>query len=291
MTDSIGKEQNQAGEDKTTEFPAEDASLKGIKDRVLGFYKEIKGYTPESLNSVSPEELYRSYVELDDIVHQEIDDRLVNTMLTDPDVCIALPVIRSYYARLIGIFEKHLARRLITADDPWSTLESFPLYSRYEVLVRDHGKASELSETNTLIFIGCGSVPISQILYKRFFGLRSIGLDIDSEAVSLARRCIRCLGLERDISIVHGYESRLVELQWDLIVVAALAEPKPRIFQNLYAIMKKRGKTPLSCRTYRGIRELLYYPLQPDDIIGFSIIREIAPRKRVNNTLILLEMK
>ncbi len=291
MTDSIGKEQGKSGDHKKTEFSAEDVSLKDIKEQVIGFYRGIRGYTPESLNSVSPEELYRSYAELDDIVHQEIDDRIFNSMLKDPDICIALPVIRSYYARLIGIFEKHLARRLIRADDPWSTLESFPLYSRYEKLVRDHGNASELSETTSLIFIGCGPVPISQILYNRFFGLRSIGLDIDSEAVSLSRRCIRCLGLERDISIIHGYESRLAELQWDSIVVAALAEPKPRIFQNLYAIMKKRGKAPLCCRTYRGTRALLYYPLQSDDIMGFSIIKEIAPRKRVNNTLLLLEMR
>jgi hypothetical protein len=290
MTDNSGENQYSA-EHGSPEGLGEKMSLNMVKKQILEFYKGIKIYTPESLNSMSPDELYSSYVELDDIVHQGIDDRLGESAISDPDIFIALALIRSYYARFIRIFEKHLAKRLITADDPWSILESFPLYPRYLELVEKQGEASDISKHHLPVLIGCGSVPISQILFKRLYGAGSIGLDIDSEAVSLARRCIRCLKLERDISIVHGDESRLVELPWDLITVAALAEPKSRIFQNLYAIMKKRGTAPLCYRTYTGMRAVLYHPVQPDDIRGFNIIKEIAPRNRVNNTLVFLEMK
>ena len=269
----------------------EDISLKRIRKQILTFYKGIQLHTPESLNAMSPDELYRAYLELDDIVHQGIDDRLGERALSDPDVLIALALIRSYYARLIGILEADLAKRLIATDDPWSILESFPLYPRYRELVISQGDASDIALHRLPVLIGCGSVPISLILYKRLYGVGSVGLDIDSEAVSLARRCIRSLNLERDISIVHGDESRLVELPWDLVTVAALAEPKSRIFQNLYALMKKRGAAPLCYRTYTGIRAVLYQPVQPDDIRGFRIIKEIAPRGRVNNTLVFLEME
>lgn len=266
-------------------------SLRRVRKQIAEYYKGLQRYTPESLNTMSPDELYRSYLELDDIVHQGIDDNLGDRIISDPDVYIALTLIRSYYVRFIRIFEAHLAKRLIVTDDPWSMLESYPLYPRYLELVENQGEASDIAGHRLPVLIGCGSVPISQILYKRLYGVGSVGLDIDSEAVSLARRCIRSLNLERDISIVHGDESRLVELPWDLITVAALAEPKSRIFQNLYALMKKRGAAPLCYRTYTGIRAVLYHPVQPDDIRGFRISKEIAPRGRVNNTLVFLEMQ
>jgi predicted O-methyltransferase YrrM len=78
------------------------------------------------------------------------------------------------------------------------------------------------------------------ILLSRLYGIRSIGLDISDETVNLAKKVIQCLGLENEIEIILGDDSRLRELDWDMVLVAALAEPKARIFQILREVLKER---------------------------------------------------
>ena len=264
-------------------------SLMIIKPHVLGFYESIKKYTAETLAALPPSELYRLYQVLDDVAHLEVGDRLGEMILTDPEISRALPAIRSYYAAFFKIHETDLAREILKAASPWNVLESSPLYSRYKALVKNQVKAVHMSHNTVLAFIGCGPVPLSLILINRFYGVRSIGLDTDAEAVNLAGRCVEHLGLEDGISIVPGDESRLWELQANAILVAALAEPKSRIFADLLAIEKKKGTVPVIYRTYTGMRAVLYRPVQPGDIKGFKIVRQIEPTGRVNNTLVLLE--
>lgn|GEM_PF-295989 len=264
-------------------------SLMIIKPHVLGFYKSIKKHTAETRTALPPSELYRLYQVLDDVAHLEVGDRLGEMILTDPEISRALPAIRSYYAAFFKIHETYLAREILKAASPWNVLESSPLYSRYKALVENQVKAVHMDHNAVMAFIGCGPVPLSLILLNRFYGVRSIGLDTDAEAVNLAGRCVEHLGLEDGISIVQGDESRLWELQANAILVAALAEPKSRIFADLLAIEKKKGPVPVIYRTYTGMRAVLYRPVQPADIKGFKIVGQIEPTGRVNNTLVLLE--
>lgn len=86
-------------------------------------------------------------------------------------------------------------------------------------------------------------------------------------------------------------------MKWDFVLVAALAEPKIRIFQNLRTILREaatrqpgNNNTPVIYRTYTGMRAVLYKPVQPDDINGFRIVTEIPPTQRVNNTTIIARL-
>jgi len=109
--------------------------------------------------------------------------------------------------------------------------------------------------------------------------------------VDLSKKMIQCLGLEKQIKIIHGDESGLRVLDWNLVLVAALAEPKARIFQTLRKILKERKThVPVIFRTYTGMRAVLYKPVQPGDIQGFSIVKEILPMGRVNNTTVFAEL-
>lgn len=60
---------------------------------------------------------------------------------------------------------------------------------------------------------------------------------------------IRCLGLEKEIEIIHGNDPCRKELDWDMVLVAALAEPKARIFQTLREVLKDRRDVPVIFRT------------------------------------------
>ena len=266
-------------------------SLEIIKPHVLAFYEKIKRHSTDSLSKLSPEELYRLYQLLDDVAHLEVGDRLGELILTDVDIKRVLPAIRSYYAAFFSIHEAHLAEELLKTHDPWKVLESFPLYPRYETLIRSQAEELHLAANTLFAFIGCGPVPLSLILLSRLYGIRSIGLDTDPRSVFLAEEVIGCLGLDGDIEIAHGDEALLWDLAWDVVLVAALAEPKPHIFHTLYKILKEKGATPVIYRTYTGLRAVLYRPVQSEDIQGFRITKQVLPTGRVNNTLVLLELE
>ncbi len=266
-------------------------SLDIIKPHIMGFAKRIKKYTPKMLEALKPEDLYRLYQLLDDLAHMEAGVHLAGLILDEPDIRRELPAIRSYYSTFFSIHEKHLAQDLLKSKDPWDTLKSFPFYPRYEALVKTQIEAVPPAPGSRLAFIGCGPVPMTLILMSRLYGIRSMGLDNSAETVTLSKKVIQCLGLEKQIEIIQGDESGLQDSDWNLVLVAALAEPKSRIFQTLRKILKERKKhIPVIFRTYTGMRAVLYKPVQPEDIRGFSIVKEILPTGRVNNTTVFAKL-
>ena len=148
-------------------------SLEIIKPHILSFYERIKHHTPATLAKLSPEELYRLYQLLDDVAHLEVGDHLGELILTDIDIQRVLPAIRSYYATFFSLHEVHVAEELLEANDPWETLESFPLYPRYQALIRNQVEDLKLPPEKPVAFIGCGPLPLSLILLNRLYGTES----------------------------------------------------------------------------------------------------------------------
>jgi len=267
-------------------------SLKIIKPHIMAFAGKIKGYNRKKLEALNPDDLYQLYQLLDDLAHMEAGDKLAGLILDEPDIRAELPLIRSYYSTFFDIHEVHLAKKLLKSPSPWKTLKSFPLYPRYEALVRNQIEAMHIEPGNTLVFIGSGPVPISLILMSRIYGLRSVGLDISAKTVELSKKVIKCLGLENKIKIICGDDSNLKKIDWNMVLISALAEPKSRIFKSLREILKNRKKhVPVVFRTYTGMRAVLYEPVNPDDIKGFKIIRQLLPTGRVNNTTIFARLQ
>ena len=265
-------------------------SLDIIKPHVLAFAERIRKYTREMLENLSPEELYQLYQILDDLAHLEVGAHLAGLILEEAEIKSVLPVIRSYYAAFFAIHEMHLSRQLIAASDPWKALDAFPLYPRYKALIRGQMESMPDLSSRRLVFIGCGPVPMSLILISRFYGTRCAGLEASPESVKLARGVIKSLGLENHIEIVHGDDSSLQDLDWDVALVAALAEPKDRIFRNLRKIIREQRPAPVIYRTYTGMRAVLYEPVKSTDIEGFKIVNKIFPTGRVNNTTVFAEL-
>ena len=266
-------------------------SLGIIKPHIMRFAERIKKYTRTKLAALTRDDLYRLYQILDDLAHMETGAHLAGLILDEPDIRRELPIIRSYYSEFFSIHEKDLAAELLKSDSPLETLHSFPLYPRYVDLVKSQIEAAHTAPGSTLAFVGCGAVPMTLILLSQLYGIRSIGLDNSAEAVNISKKVIRCLGLEKEITIIKGDDARLRELEWDVVLVAALAEPKARIFHTLRSVLKKRrNHAPVIFRTYTGMRAILYEPVRADDISGFKIVKEIFPVGRVNNTTVFAEL-
>ena len=267
------------------------ASLNIIKPHIMAFAKQIQNYTKGMLAALKPGDLYRLYQILDDLAHMDSGIHLPELILKDTDISGVLPVIRSYYTIFFSIHEVHLANELLVSNAPWETIKTFPLYPRYETLVKNQMEELFDSKESKLLFIGCGPVPISLILMTRLYGIRSIGLDSSKETVELSKKVIRCLDLEKKVEIIHGDDSHIKKLDWNMVLVAALAEPKARIFQNLCNVLKERRHATVVFRTYTGMRTVLYKPVQSSDIKGFRIVKEILPTGRVNNTIVFAELE
>lgn len=257
----------------------------------MNFYDDIRIHNQESLSSLTPEELYALYQDLDEVAHLEVGDRLAELILEDEEIKRVLPTIRSCYSAFFDYHEFHLAKELLSSENPWSVLRSFPLYPRYRALIKNQVKAANLSSGDILAFLGCGPLPITPILLGRIYGISSVGLDNDPLAIETARDFVRHLNLEIRISIVEGGESGLEDIEWDVVMVAALAEPNRRIFQKISSILREKGPRKVCYRTYSGMRAVLYRPVQPEDVKGFRKVREIIPKGKVNNTLVVLELE
>jgi len=266
-------------------------SLNIIKPHILAFAERIRKYTQEMLESLPPDELYRLYQLIDDLAHLGVGAHLAGLILEEAEIKAVLPLIRTYYATFFAVHEMHLARQLIASQDPWETLGAFPLYPRYESLIRIQAETLPDLPSRRLAFVGCGPVPMSLILMNRFYQIRSLGMESSTACVDASRAVIRSLGLERDIEIVHGDDSLLRELEWDAVLVAALAEPKERIFRYLrHVLMEKDNSIPIIYRTYTGMRAVLYAPVSEDDVKGFRILKKVFPTGRVNNTTVFAEL-
>lgn len=268
-------------------------SLEIIKPHIMDFAERIGHYDDEALKSMSPDDLYRLFLLLDDLAHMDAGPHLAGLILDEPEIRSVLPNIRAYYNTFFGIHEVHLAEKLLESPSPRETLKSFPLYPRYKALVKNQIELNRIDCGSRLVFIGCGPVPSSLILLNRLAGVRCVGLDVSEDAVNWSRKVVRRLGLEKEIDILRGDETLLREFDWDMVLVAAMAAPKARIFSNLRLIMRENGKTEnlVFFRTYTGMRAILHAPVAEEEIKGFRIVRTFYPVGRVNNTIVAAKLE
>jgi tRNA1(Val) A37 N6-methylase TrmN6 len=90
-------------------------------------------------------------------------------------------------------------------------LQSYPLYPKYENLIRVHFQNSPQIEV--LAFVGCGPIPVTLLLFSKLYDIPCIGIGQDSVAVTLAKRCVKHFGLENEISIICGDETSLSKVE------------------------------------------------------------------------------
>ena len=86
--------------------------------------------------------------------------------------------------------------------------------------------------------------------------------------------------------MVEGDETCLKDIDYTVVMVAALAEPKERVFANLWEVVNT--KTPIIYRTYTGMRAILYSPVTEKATRGFHTEVMILPTGKINNTSVLI---
>jgi hypothetical protein len=221
------------------------------------------------------------------IAHDKtIDFDSAKHILDDEHMNKALKIIRKFYVNLGSRLETEQALAILEAEDPWKIIESFHFYKRYQGLIKNENKLVKFSTDETVIFIGGGPFPLSLILLNKFFGCKCISIEIIPEVAELSKKVISKLGLSSDIEVLVGDEKLLKDIDYDILMVAALAEPKEKVFANIWGLVDT--STPIIYRTYTGMRAILYSPVTEKATRGFHKEVMILPTGQINNTSVLI---
>lgn len=256
--------------------------------------------------TASVSDVYRELAARDDLrPGPEVDglfDRLVRLVLTAPaetvpavlndvEVQHLAPRLRALCARGEGELEHAWAKRILAAGSAREELLRFPYVGNYRQLSRmEIGMlASALpSRVRSLAFVGSGPLPLSSLFLAAELEVHVDNFDRDPVALSEGARVAAALGhgalcfreadvLDADLS---GY---------DVVVLAALVgdtlEAKRRILARLAATM--RPGAILLARSARGMRTLLYPPIDRTALDGFELLTEVHPVNDVINSAIL----
>jgi hypothetical protein len=84
---------------------------------------------------------------------------------------------------------------ILTAEEPWTKLESFHFYDRYVILVCNEWQLASFSPGDRVVFVGGGPLPLTLMLLNKFYGVKGISVEIVSELAKLSAGVLDRLGL------------------------------------------------------------------------------------------------
>ena len=215
-----------------------------------------------------------------------IDFDSAKHILDDEKMNRALKLIRKFYVYVGARLEMENALKILNSDNPREVLDSFHFYERYIGLINNESKLAKFNEEKTFLFLGSGPLPLTLIMFNEVFGCKCIGIEQQEDVAQLSRKVLKKLNLDDDIKIVIGNENTIADLDYDILMVAAFAEPKERVFSNIWDVVSE--KTPVLYRTYTGMRAILYSPVTEKDTRGFHKEVMLLPTGNTNNTSVLI---
>ena len=256
-------------------------------NKIRSIANSLRKYDDYKFQEMPLEDILPLLDSVEEIAHdQEIDFDSAKHILDDQKMNEALTVIRKFYVELGSRLETEMAEEILRSDDPWNTLESFHFYKRYQGLIKNENQLVKFTPQQKVVFIGGGPLPLTLIFFNKIFKSKGVSIEILPEVAELSRRVIKKLGMDSEIEVVNGNETSLNNIDYTVVMVAALAEPKERLFANLWESVDK--STPIIYRTYTGMRAILYSPVTEKATRGFHKEVMILPTGNVNNTSVLI---
>ncbi|MDZ4064588.1 MAG: nicotianamine synthase family protein [Coriobacteriia bacterium] len=267
-----------------------ETSLESIKRHLLAFYDTVLEFAPDAQEDLAFDDVCELYAELDDVIRLHAPgDSLVAALLTDPDVSAVLPDLRDAHSSFFRLHERRFAEELLQNDEPWTTLQRFVYFPNYVALVDAEVHAASLHAGDKVLFVGCGPLPLTNILLAAHHDVHTIAVETDADLADLADRVVQRLGLSERIEAVRGDHRWLsVGRIPDLVMVAAQANPRRQILQHLLDVLPKGAR--VSLRTYeKGMRRILAGDEDLSLPEEFVVVDKVDPGPPVNNTVVLIE--
>jgi nicotianamine synthase-like protein len=187
------------------------------------------------------------------------------------------------------------ARRIVASPSPRDELERFPYVDNYRQLTRMElnllaSVADADRPARRVAFVGSGPLPLSSLLVAAELGLPVDNLDCDAEAVALGERLAAALGPAPASLTFRQADVTHTDLRgYDVVILAALvgaSGPEKRAILGHLAASMSPGAVLLA-RSARGIRSLLYPPIDPAALDGFELQAVVHPVDEVVNSVVL----
>lgn len=251
-------------------------------------YAQVKDFEDTDVVENSSPELYAVFKRLDEIAAMNADEKFIDEILKSPDFDSLMSEI-SHFRFLYNLRLENLkAKSILESSDPWETLRNFAFYPNYLQLARTEYTGSCLKSGDYVLFLGSGPLPLSLIVLCREYGLFGIGVEQDGKRARLSRQVITRLGLSESIKIIEGNHFCLpLKPHCDLYMVAAQAEPKMEVFEQLAKVLPEGSK--VSYRLYeKGLRRVLDGSSLFELSSGFEEYLRVQPEPPVNNTVVFL---
>ncbi len=140
-------------------------------------------------------------------------------------------------------------------------------------LVKKEIKEANITSTDKVLHVGCGSLPYSALIISQKTKARVIAVDNDFFAAKCASNYIK--NRNNAVKIVCGNDKNFLIKEFDVILVSHGVIPKEVILRNIYASMKNQAR--LIFRNPKGIVGRIYNKAMVD--FDFNGVKRIKQKK------------
>jgi nicotianamine synthase len=232
--------------------------------------------------------------------------RLVRLCVSRPraesELVLADAAIQAVRPRLLRLcseaeyrLERHWARVIAAAPDPYERLCGFPCLENYRQLIALElhslaGVGPDPVSLSHVTFLGGGPLPLSAVLLGWRLEVRIDVVDVNPEATGLAAKVVRRLGLADRLRTVYGDAAHVESVaDSEVVVLAALVGAGSAEKRRVQAALAHRMRpgSLLLARGAHGLRTLLYPAVDPGDLTGWTPLAVMHPFTGVVNSVLV----
>lgn len=269
-----------------TDSPGVGTAVDEVAASVVDLHRRIS-WMPDLRPSPDANSLFTELVRL--VV--DTPDGLAAAVLAHADVRTIAPDLRDLASRAETELEFAWARQISGSEEPGSEMHRFPYLGNYEKLCRvERGLiAAALDEPpRSVAFVGSGALPVTSLVLADEIGCELVNVDRDEQALDAAAGAVRALGL-RNVRFAHAEAAATDVSGFDVVLLAAMVgttdAEKRAVLSHLCESM--RPDAVLLARSARGLRTLLYPPIQDEALAGFDVRAVVHPFSEVINSVVL----
>ncbi len=137
-------------------------------------------------------------------------------------------------------------------------------------------------EDQHIIFVGCGAIPFTALYIARYTNCKITAIDIDKEALKTAKRVVKKLNAESQITLMSNDTFFKAQRAYDLVFLSLQTTPLKAMIKRLYQ-PKVKFMTRVAKAKYQT-----HYDTLPQDI---DVIAKTAYRMKAFDETWLFEIR
>jgi protein-L-isoaspartate O-methyltransferase len=258
-------------------------NYKKIIEEILGIHENLKHEKDLSPNN---EVINKNLTRLVSICTENLDFYDTHMILKDKRIQKTSKNLLNICKRSEGEMEKYWVKHFLNIDNlSYDCLKKFIYFKNYLDLVKDEVPLARVKETDKVLFVGSGALPLTSIIMSKVTGCKSYCFDIDKEACDLSKKLVEKIGLDNSVFIINkdGRDADLSE--FNVIIIASLVEAKRELTSK---IVKENISGRVVIRSAEGIRILLYDKVKNEELKGLIIKKRVEPTVSTINTPLLV---